>query len=645
MAYNAMNPTNSLVGGWAGNSWTTIDFVTTNQRFIVDLGDNKVVRKVVYNNWHSLGGSTERGAYESRIYGSSVNDSHTTTTYGNTTGLTLLSPSGSNATGWFTFDRHVNSDVADTKNFTVNNENAYRYYIFDIANSRDPVNNIGFRHLQLQTEDGFTPSLQADFEANLTTAYSGDCIQFTDLSTGTPTGWNWSFGDGHLSTIQNPENCYSNQGVYNVVLVVNKSGTSNTTVKSGYITIQVLPAPSNVSFSSSQLSWTGSGYPVIISSLANNTRMIFRNWSFGDGSIYTTTNASELSVIHNYTAAGNYTVTLSESNANSTVSHSSVVPVSVIWPNDWLVADFTGTPASGSAGLLVSFTDLSQVGNTTNLVYNWSFGDDGYSTAPYSDAFGDVNHVYAYLGTYTVKLSITNIVNSSTTTKINYITISNNQQTQTTFYSPHQVVFQILDSNRNAIAGTHISAHAIESTLPGGLSGALSTLQNAYGVPRETAEQMLSNTTEYSGTTDTAGYAAILMLSTIEYHVNVTDTTGAIQSVQVMPQDAYYQILTYNSTTENIFNQALNAQDVYTGQSVFNASFYKPNSSYGTMINYIYDASGQTTGANCWFKCVDNGTKWWNNKTWSAGSGMQTISMTVPIVPYQQWRWGCDTLA
>ncbi len=61
-----------------------------------------------------------------------------------------------------------------------------------------------------------------DFVANVTSGYSGTCIAFTDLTTGSPSGWNWSFGDGNLSTSQNPEHCYSVVGNFSVALNVSR---------------------------------------------------------------------------------------------------------------------------------------------------------------------------------------------------------------------------------------------------------------------------------------------------------------------------------------------------------------------------------------------------------------------------------------
>jgi PKD repeat protein len=63
-------------------------------------------------------------------------------------------------------------------------------------------------------------------------------VQFNDTSTGSPISWNWSFGDGSLSTSRNASHSYPNAGTFTVSLnVTNAAGVSNLTVKTGYITV------------------------------------------------------------------------------------------------------------------------------------------------------------------------------------------------------------------------------------------------------------------------------------------------------------------------------------------------------------------------------------------------------------------------
>jgi PKD repeat protein len=59
-------------------------------------------------------------------------------------------------------------------------------------------------------------------------------VQFTDLSTGSPKQYEWSFGDGTQSAAQNPIHIYQKAGVYNVTLTVTNSyGTSKYSPETG----------------------------------------------------------------------------------------------------------------------------------------------------------------------------------------------------------------------------------------------------------------------------------------------------------------------------------------------------------------------------------------------------------------------------
>ncbi|HEV7428195.1 MAG TPA: PKD domain-containing protein [Thermoanaerobaculia bacterium] len=53
-------------------------------------------------------------------------------------------------------------------------------------------------------------------------------VAFTDQSTGSPTSWQWSFGDGSSSNAQNPTHAYGTQGSYGVSLTVSNATSSST---------------------------------------------------------------------------------------------------------------------------------------------------------------------------------------------------------------------------------------------------------------------------------------------------------------------------------------------------------------------------------------------------------------------------------
>lgn len=77
----------------------------------------------------------------------------------------------------------------------------------------------------------------ADFTADPKTGTAPLTVQFVDLSTGAPTEWSWSFGDGATSSDQHPVHTYTAYGNYTVSLTASKSGSTDTETKIDYITV------------------------------------------------------------------------------------------------------------------------------------------------------------------------------------------------------------------------------------------------------------------------------------------------------------------------------------------------------------------------------------------------------------------------
>jgi PKD repeat protein len=136
-------------------------------------------------------------------------------------------------------------------------------------------------------------------------------------------------------------------------------------------------------------------------------------WTFGDGS---TTNNSVKNPVHTYASAGTYSVTLTATNAGGSstpYTRTNYITVSPPAP----VADFTGTPATGTLPLTVTFTDTS---SNTPTSWAWTFGD-GSTT---NNSVKNPVHTYAGAGTYSVSLTATNAGGSNSVTKTGYITVT-----------------------------------------------------------------------------------------------------------------------------------------------------------------------------------------------------------------------------
>jgi len=66
----------------------------------------------------------------------------------------------------------------------------------------------------------------ASFKYSPSSPAVGQAVQFTDTSTGSPTSWQWNFGDNATSTIQNPSHTYAVAGQYWVNLIITKGADS-----------------------------------------------------------------------------------------------------------------------------------------------------------------------------------------------------------------------------------------------------------------------------------------------------------------------------------------------------------------------------------------------------------------------------------
>ncbi len=94
----------------------------------------------------------------------------------------------------------------------------------------------------------------AEFSADQQTGTAPHTVQFTDESTGTVTSWDWDFGDGGTSSLQDPSYMYSNPGIYVVTLTVTGPGGTDTETKADYITVN--PTPPVADFTADQTQGT-----------------------------------------------------------------------------------------------------------------------------------------------------------------------------------------------------------------------------------------------------------------------------------------------------------------------------------------------------------------------------------------------------
>ena len=240
-----------------------------------------------------------------------------------------------------------------------------------------------------------TPALQASFSYNPATPVAGQAVQFTDNSTGSPTSWEWHFGDGSRSTAQNPSHTYTTADSRTVTLTAMK-GTGFDNVSR---TVTVARAGLTASFTYSPTS-PAAGQSVQFTDTSTGTPTAWQ-WNFNDGSTSTARNP-----IHTFESSGSYNVTLTVTNASSSANASQVLIVS---PSSSLSASFTYSPVSPKPSQSVQFTDTS-TGTPTS--WSWNFGDGSTSSAQ------SPSHAYSTAGPKTVTLSVNDGSGSSSVSRI-----------------------------------------------------------------------------------------------------------------------------------------------------------------------------------------------------------------------------------
>jgi PKD repeat protein len=174
--------------------------------------------------------------------------------------------------------------------------------------------------------------LLADFTASPTGGTAPLTVQFTDTSTGSPTGWLWDFGDGNTTnaTKQNPVHTYSfTRDFINVSLTVMNAGGSNMTTKDSYISTCMEPPVAKI-----DVNTVSGAIPLTVAFNGSTIRGSVDSWlwNFGDGQTSTLQNP-----VYLYTARGNYTVSLTVTNAGET--NTRVLP-------DWIRAGYVIIPVN-----------------------------------------------------------------------------------------------------------------------------------------------------------------------------------------------------------------------------------------------------------------------------------------------------------
>jgi len=217
------------------------------------------------------------------------------------------------------------------------------------------------------------PAPQADFVFTLSELN----VAFEDQSVNNPTQWQWTFGDGGTSSLQDPQYVFLFPGSFEVCLTA--MGACGSSQVCETVTVSCSPPQAAFSQTSNQLTVT---FQDVSTNGANQW-----SWSFGDGNTSNTQNPQ-----HTYAAPGTYQVCLDAVSVCGVTQSCSMVTISCLAP----LVDF----AVQQTGLQLSLQD-----QTTNqpAQWQWTFGDGGSASQQ------NPQHTYAAPGVYQVCLTATSV--------------------------------------------------------------------------------------------------------------------------------------------------------------------------------------------------------------------------------------------
>jgi len=237
---------------------------------------------------------------------------------------------------------------------------------------------------------------ETDFSVDETLGCAPFETNFTKLDSNS-VAWDWDFGDGNTSNVQNPTHTYLNNGQFDVTLISAGSNGCTDTVTMNSL-VDVTADTLNIS-----LSDTISGclpYPVDFSNNIIGSDYWF--WDFGDG---TTSNLP--TPTHTYTTGGNYTVTLTTQTSNG--CYMFIENYATLFLEDF-AAGFNAYSLECEY-LSVYLVDTSTI--STAVSWYWDFGDGSAST----DA--SVVHVYSDTMSYNISLTVTSTSGCVSTIMVN----------------------------------------------------------------------------------------------------------------------------------------------------------------------------------------------------------------------------------
>ena len=236
------------------------------------------------------------------------------------------------------------------------------------------------------------PPPEAKFIYSPSTPDTSTQIQFTDISTGYGKiiSWQWDFGDGNTSDLQNPNHKYADDGTYKVNLTVtDEYNNSNSTFK--YITVKNVAPHADFTFWPSKPSILDNIQFTDLSTDSDGD-IVSWHWVFGDGYTSNLKNPT-----HKYDQKKTYTVTLIVTDDDGSTDN---VTKQIVVVNILPVADFNYSPVKPTTADTIHLMSTSHDSDGNIVSYTWNFGDGVISHEK------NPSHRYTDDGIYNITLTV-----------------------------------------------------------------------------------------------------------------------------------------------------------------------------------------------------------------------------------------------
>ena len=263
----------------------------------------------------------------------------------------------------------------------------------------------------------------ANFSFDVTSSCAPGQVEFTDISTGNPTSWSWTFQGGVPSTSsdRNPVVNYPQSGSYDVTLTVTNSQGSDNITRSNIIVIYDQPV--------ADFSFQVTGLEVAFNN--NSTDATSYLWDFGNGQTSTLPNP-----VIDYGTSGSFTVSLTASNDCSSDQTSQVVVT-----GGAPIVNLTYSTSDVCVGESVTFEDASS-GNPTSWLWEFEGGSPSISTQE--------SQVVQYFtpGQFDISLTVSNASGQNSGTLVDFINVSGSPEADFSFdVNGNEVTFNNLSLN------------------------------------------------------------------------------------------------------------------------------------------------------------------------------------------------------